>query len=597
VRRFSLTVIVVLIGLVSTRAEILDLPAEWFDLPPTHARIAGLQATAATSGWGSVSISLYLGAIRAYERGQIDSAEAWYYVASWANLFGQTQATVGNQWWESVNKAGLATPNLRKPVLSDELISQLLTPEMVSWLMSDRAFSAAFWGMVSPNDYLPQVLLILTKIRESNPVRFKSYSQLALAISLVYDSPPPRSWPHEQVTETALKRQLLQPWEVFKFLVDTDEAGATLLKLGQLNAGDLRFLVDFSAPFMELAWAQKSVKFTLAQMPQSYSCVRYRQDRIDAGQYVWPDDTYQLPLIYSEGGICVDQAYFASETGKARGVPTLLFVGDGKDGRHAWFGYLDRSGKWILDVGRYQDQHFVTGFAYDPQTWSRISDHELSFLSEGFRKLPPYKQSSVQALFAGLYLRLGGEKGRASASLAARKAVNYERRNTQAWDILIAANAEAPPVAREALLREAAMALQRYPDLNAFYLRQLASSLKARGEVSAANFEERSLAIKNKNARADIGVEQAAKIVNEMLGTDMTVQQQMAIYGDALKRYGVRGGMDFYDQVVMPFVAKLVEQGHRGEARVALGQARFILKPETDSQLEREIIAFDARLK
>ncbi len=586
----------VLVGLASVQAEVLDLPAEWFTLPPTPARITEVQAAAAASGWGAVSAGLYLGAISAYERGQTDAAEAWYYVASWANLFGQTQAVVGNQWWEAMNKAGLVNPNLHQPKLPDETMARLITPEMGSWLMGDRAFSAAFWGMVSPVDNLPQVLLILGKIREDNPARFKAYAQLALAISLVYDSPPPASWPHEQVTEKSLKRQLLRPWEVFKFLAESDERGATLHNLGQLSASDLRFLVDFSAPFSELAWAQQSVKFTLAQMPQSYSCVRYRQDRIEAGQYIWPGETYELSRIYSEGGICVDQAYFAWQTGKARGVPTLFFVGDGNDGRHAWFGYLDRSGKWVLDVGRYQDQKFVTGVAYDPQTWGRISDHELKFLSEGFRKLPPYKQSYVHTLFAGLYLSFR-EKGKAAAALAARKAVNYERRNSQAWDILIAANADAPPKTREALLREAAMSLQRYPDLNAYYLRQLAASLKARGEVSAANFEERSVALKNKNARADIGIEQAVKMINEVLLTDTPVQQQMTVYGDVLRKYGARAGMDFYDQVVVPFVTKLAEQGHRGEARAALGQARFALKPEADSQLEREIIAFDARLK
>ena len=40
-----------------------------------------------------------------------------------------------------------------------------------------------------------------------------------------------------------------------------------------------------------------------------------------------------LPLILQEGGLCVDQAYFAAMVGKAKGVPTLLFRGAGLDGR------------------------------------------------------------------------------------------------------------------------------------------------------------------------------------------------------------------------------------------------------------------------
>ncbi len=584
-------------GVASGRAqgEIPPLPADWFRSPPTPARIAEVQAVVATAGWIPTSAGIYAGAIGSYERGQIDAAEAWYYVAKWTNLLGQSQAAVGKRWWQAINKTGLNNSNLHEPGLNDETMARLITPDMAAWLMGDRAFSASFWSMVSPCDYLPQVLVILSKLREDNPARFKAYTQLALAISLVYDTPPPPTWPHAQVSQKALPRQLMRPWEVFSFLAEADGHGLALHKLGQLSASELRFAVDLAAPFPELVWAQKSLKFTLAQMPQSYSSVRYRQDRITSEQYIWPGDSYELSRIYKEGGICVDQAYFASQTGKARGVPTLLFVGEGRDGRHAWFGYLDHANQWMFDAGRYEDQKFVTGVAYDPQTWGLVSDHELKFLSEGFRKLPPYKISHVHTLFADLYLRLG-EKGKPAAIAAARKAVNFERRNDQAWGILIAAHADAPPKTREGVLREAAMALQRYPDLNAYYLRELATSLRARGETSAASFEERSVALKNKGARADIGIEQAGTMIDAVL-TDTPVPQQMSVYHDVLQKYGPGAGMDFYDRVVEPFVTALARQGHRGEARAALGEARFVLKPEFQSQLETEIIALDTSIK
>ena len=34
----------------------------------------------------------------------------------------------------------------------------------------------------------------------------------------------------------------------------------------------------------------------------------------------------------------MDQAYFISVTGKAKGVPTVLFLGQGRSGGHAWVG-------------------------------------------------------------------------------------------------------------------------------------------------------------------------------------------------------------------------------------------------------------------
>src|SRR5688572_5120302 len=161
--------------------------------------------------------------------------------------------------------------------------------------------------------------------------------------------------------------------------------------------------------------------------------IRYRNDRVTSNTYAWTEQTYTLAEIMATGGICSDQAYFATQVGKARGVPTLLIYGAGNDGRHAWFGFLDEGGKWQLDAGRYAEQRFVTGFALDPQTWAQFSDHELQFLSERFRALPAFKQSQVHALFAAEYLAL--DKAPASA-VAARKAVNFERRNQSGWETL-----------------------------------------------------------------------------------------------------------------------------------------------------------------
>ena len=162
--------------------------------------------------------------------------------------------------------------------------------------------------------------------------------------------------------------------------------------------------------------------------------VRYRMDRVQTRTMNWPESTYPLWDILRDGGICVDQAYFATEAGKARGVPTLLFAGAGSEGRHAWFGFLDENRKWQLDAGRYAEQRFLTGLAYDPQTWQALSDHEIQFLAERFRALPSYRQSRVHAAFANELLR-AGRKDEAAAS--ARKAVNYERRNLAAQEILL----------------------------------------------------------------------------------------------------------------------------------------------------------------
>ncbi len=256
------------------------------------------------------------------------------------------------------------------------------------------------------------------------------------------------------------------------------------------------------------------------------------------------------------------------------------------DGRHAWFGYLGSNQKWVLDAGRYAEQRFVTGVAYDPQTWAELSDHDLKFLSEGFRKLPPYQQSRQQELFAAHYLRMGQKK---EAAATARKAVNYERRNLDAWDTLIAASVDTDIKTREALLREAAMALQLYPDLNAHFVRLLATSLRSHGQTSEADFEERSIAHKNKSDRSDLGVEQAAEMIARVIGKNTPILEQLHVYRQVLEQYGQGSGMAFHDQVVRPFVGELVRQGRFAEAKGAIMQARAVLKPEPDSQMDVEM--------
>jgi hypothetical protein len=323
--------------------------------------------------------------------------------------------------------------------------------------------------------------------------------------------------------------------------------------------------------------------------------VRYRTDRVANNTPIWPGKSYKLPEILAAGGICADQAYFATQLGKSRGVPTLLFTGAGNDGRHAWFGFLDSNRKWQFDVGRYAEQRFVTGLTRDPQTWGEISDHELKFLSEGFRNLPSFRQSRVHELFAAEFLAM--DKA-VAAGVAARKAVNFERRNQHGWELAIAAARKEGRDAKsiEGLLREAALSFQRYPDLEANFATRVADSLRARGESSAADAEVRRIANKNKNGRGDLSVQQARDIVRRALGTQ-PLAEQLRAYNSVVDSYGKGAGIRFFDEVVAPFVSHLLQLHQPVEAGHALERARRTLKVEPRSQLESEFAEVAATIK
>jgi hypothetical protein len=569
-----------------------DLPDDWFARPPTPERIKAVQAAAA-EGWQPLAARIYAGSLRAYELRQEEDAASWYYVARWCDLLGKSQKALGRQWLEAAAEAGELHANInreRVAAMPDEPVGRLITPETSAWLLADRDFAESFFRLLDRHDLVPEVIAILQALREHDARAVADYPQLALAIALVYDVPPPPYWPHWQVSPEVLPRRLPSPVQAFKFFTEADKAGRTLHKLVTVSAGELIFMVDLAAPFSELSWAQQSVKYPLADLVKSYESVRYRKDRIDTQAYMWPGKRYDLLEIYKQGGICVDQAYFATQAAKARGVPSLLFSGSGRDGRHAWFGYLGAAKKWVLDAGRYEAQRYVTGAAFDPQTWTQLSDHELIFLSEGFRRLQAFRQSQQHLVFADLYLRLGNKT---AAAAAARKAVNYERRNVPAWDLLIAASDEAPVATREALLREAAMAMQRYPDLNGRYVTLLAESLRARGAVTQAEFEERSLVRRGQiKGRTDVGIDLAVKTMEAAAPAE-----QLRVYKQMLQQYGQNAGIEFYDRVTKPLLLQMIAEKRRAEAQQIIAQTRAVLKPEFESQFDVELTEMAAKAK
>ena len=566
-----------------------EIPDKELSGSPSSKRVAALQAEAAHAGWPAVAQELHGVALGRYQK-QSPQAQAWYYLFRWAELFGQTEREATARWLEAVQQARADNSNMpRQFEVTERPLADFAPTDLRAYLMGSWDFSNQFFTLLSPLDRTSEVISILGRLWERNPTEFKDHAGLALAIAVVYDVPPPPGWPHGQVNVRALPRRLPAPADVFGFLIKSGRNSALLQPLGKLPASELKFVVDFAAGFDEMAWAQENVQVPLASFGKVYDAVRYRRERIESRTLVWPKPAYRLPDILRDGGICVDQAYFASMVGKAKGVPTLLFRGAGLDGRHAWFGFLDGDGNWELDCGRYADQKLMTGVAFDPQTWTDISDHELQFLSEGFRRQPLFAASLTHMQFAALFFNDGDFP---AAARAARAAVDIERHNLAAWELLIAAwqRIGVPPPRVEGLLQEAALAFQCYPDLEVAFKSRLINSLRSRGETSAADFMERSIAHKYESIREDLSMQKAREILRRSMEND-GVPACIHTYDGLLNSFGPGAGMDFFDQVVRPFFEYLLKNGRPGEALRAVERAQTTMRVEPNGQLDRELNA------
>ncbi|MBC8040220.1 MAG: hypothetical protein H7Y06_06740, partial [Opitutaceae bacterium] len=151
----------------------------------------------------------------------------------------------------------------------------------------------------------------------------------------------------------------------------------------------------------------------------------------------------------------------------------------------------------------------------------------------------------------------------------------------------------ATPAVREALLREAALAMQRYPDLNGRYVSLLVKSLRERGAVTQAEFEERSLVRRGKiNGRTDMGIDLAVKTMEAAAPAD-----QLRVYKQMLQKYGGDAGIDFYDRVTKPLLLQMIAEKRRAEAQQVIIQTRSVLKPESGSQFDTELTELAAKAK
>jgi len=572
------------------------ITAEELKNAPMPGRIGSLMENAGQRGWAEAAPMLRQTAIAAYETNS-SAAGAWYYLYRWAALLGTPQARALPQWIEAVEKAKVGHPNMpTRYTPQPGALAACCSPALQNFMLGSLPFSEEFFVTLAPVDNPVAVLSILQQLYAAEPARFAEYQNLAIAIAVVFDVPPPPQWPHGQVSAAALPRRLPDPLAAFAYWCKLDQGNISMHRLRRLPASELKFLVDEVAPFAELDWARHNVGPGIAELGRAYDLIRYRKDRPAQNAYMWPLPDYRLPTILREGGICVDQAYFASTAGKAKGIPTIMFRGAGLDGRHAWFGYLDGQDRWQTDCGRYAEQKFVVGLAYDPQTWGDINDHELLFLTDRFRALPTYRVSVLDAQFAAEYL----QDGKYSLAIkAAKEAVNRERHNLPAWNTYLQAQeglARGDARAREGVLRQAMLAFQNYPDLDVAFTKQLVASLRSRGEGSVAAIEEQRIARQYRTDRTDLSIQQAADTLEHSMRQD-PVPTQMRVYEQVLESYGRGAGIDFFDKIVRPFASHLGEEHQLPAALLALDRARPYLRMERGGQLEAELNAFTARLK
>ena len=525
--------------------------------------------------------------------------------ASWwdenpsSDTWAQAREDLGNQLREKMRREGTAALKPSSPAEQEFRTWQWLGEWASLQGQSAREFAdlgknpelvRAYLENITPEDRRTEALRILTQMQANAPQEVKDLPCLAVALSLVFDQPFPKKWPHSQVPPSAVPKEGVDPVTRLKQMAQLQSKRRYAFDLQDLAVSELKFLVDHPLPESEMEWARKNVTTSRSSFEKVFPSIRYDFARLQAGVMTWPYSTYQLADIKEKGGICVDQGYFAAMAGKARGLPTLFFTGQGDSGGHAWFGYLDAPGRWVTDCGKYAQENYPVGNALDPQTWKPITDTELTFLAKGRERSEGYRQAKLWTDYA---LAMGPEEGRGFLEAA----LGLQPEFLPAWMAKAGWLGQGgDPQAKEEFWNSFVKRFARYPDLKVLGQEKLLELAKAKGDTPLAKNLERQILVQNRTKRFDLSIGATASQVGEKIEAGDWAGAETA-YRQALREFkGQSGGHLFYG-LVAPFVEAALAEGQGKAAKNALQEAKRVLKAGKDTLVGQALVELEAQVK
>lgn len=450
----------------------------------------------------------------------------------------------------------------------------------------------AFLTALVPEDDTNEAATILCRIARAHPDAMRDYGNLSIAFAIVFDQPIPESWPHPFVDGKKIPVGDSAPEDRFAFYVAAQEAGGLVHDLRRLDVQDLTFLVDSPLEFKELRYAQQIRINTPNRLAQLYPQVPYDNSRISRREYQWRRPTYRLIDIGTKGGICMDQAFFVAQTGKAKGIPTLLFTGQGLSGDHGWVGYLGNDGRWNMDVAKSGREKYPIGQAFDPQTWQRITDSELVALMRGSRFSGKFDIGPHLLQWAALN---HGNELYHEVIRAARVALGKDPRPWQ----LEADWIEESDASLETQLQFWHDWSKNYsdnPDMEVKGQIRVIAILEEMDRESDAERVRESVMSGNRSKRFDLGIAVAADPVFRGLQRKDYEGARKA-FENAMARFRSKAGGHLFYNLIQPYTLTCLEDGRKDLAADALKQIERGFQVQPGSMLDLDMKTLQRRVE
>ena len=339
-------------------------------------------------------------------------------------------------------------------------------PGLIDFLKAHPDVRREFWRALDYRfDEAKTACRIFDELRLADEKRFLANKHLAIALAVVHDTPAAAvssRYYSLWAVEPAQFGPVLSWREIWDYYTDPKRAERLLFKPSALAWPMLVHVADLDVAQAEIDWTWSQYGGKKSDLQDTYSQVPYDNGKLARGPTKLGSSPYTLENLRKLGGVCVDQAHFASRVAKIMGVPSLKCTGSGRygGGGHAWSGFLEaKQGKPLLQfTGRYQYDMYYIGTAFDPQTRTEVIDRAVQLMYAGVSgAYQSYADASQLARIAASLVVSAPDL----AQLAAREAV---RRNPHVQAAWLALMRSVPLSELERTWQQEARALAGFPD-------------------------------------------------------------------------------------------------------------------------------------
>ncbi|HTV48994.1 MAG TPA: hypothetical protein VMG59_11180 [Phycisphaerae bacterium] len=271
--------------------------------------------------------------------------------------------------------------------------------DLLNYLLANRELAATLAILVEPDKQnVPDIYNLLYRMHHELGSEPAEYPDLTAAICAVLYQPL-----GVDINENHV--QSADPVALFKFYVNNQDR--MFFGIRDMPAELLVYVVDSHSSIQDLQWALDHFHGN-PLVGQLFFSIKYDENVLyfDATKKV-DQVGYTLPNIYQYGGVCADQAFFASEVGKAIGVPTSYDTGISSVTGHAWVGFLEADqgrGWWNFTIGRYAEYQGVIGRVIDPLSRQVVPDSFISLSAQLIGTTQRQRQNAVALTDAAIRL-------------------------------------------------------------------------------------------------------------------------------------------------------------------------------------------------